>query len=204
MMPKIVDHERMQIEIVEAAARVISRVGPQRATIRLIAAEAGYSPSAPLHYFGSRDALCEFAFQHLGERSMRELERIANDDSKTIGDRLAQLVKTIFERSAGDLFFARLLLGMVLVGGGNKTINAIDRKLHADTKSLFVTMLQRAIDERAIPVSIDPETEANLILTLADGLVATVMTLGEDAEIIAVSITAVVIQRLSLKVDAHS
>ena len=50
-LPKIVDHEVRRQELVEAAWRVINRVGIDATTIREIAAESGYSTGSLAHYF---------------------------------------------------------------------------------------------------------------------------------------------------------
>ena len=45
-MPKIVDHETRREEIAEALWRVVRRDGVRAASVRTIAAEAGWSPGA--------------------------------------------------------------------------------------------------------------------------------------------------------------
>src|SRR4051794_4185036 len=54
-MPKVVDHDQRRDEIVAAAGRVIARDGLERATVRRIAVEAGYSSGVLDHYFDGKD-----------------------------------------------------------------------------------------------------------------------------------------------------
>ena len=54
-LPKIVDHEVRRQELVEAAWRVINRIGLERTTIREIATESGCSTGALAHYFRTKD-----------------------------------------------------------------------------------------------------------------------------------------------------
>jgi AcrR family transcriptional regulator len=61
-VPKIVDHGERRIEIVKAAWRIIASDGFDRATMREIAAEAGYTHGAVKPYFASKDELLTFAF----------------------------------------------------------------------------------------------------------------------------------------------
>lgn len=64
-MPKIVDHEARRAELAEAMWRVVYRDGVAAATVRTIAAEAGWSPSALRHYFATQADLLIFAMEHV-------------------------------------------------------------------------------------------------------------------------------------------
>jgi AcrR family transcriptional regulator len=54
-MPKDVDHDERREELLEAVWRVIARDGLERATIRAIAAETGWSSGVLAHYFADKD-----------------------------------------------------------------------------------------------------------------------------------------------------
>lgn len=62
-MPRQVDHEQRRIEIVEATWRIIARGGFAAATMREIAAEAGFANGGLKHYFAGKDELLVAAFQ---------------------------------------------------------------------------------------------------------------------------------------------
>lgn len=62
-MPKQVDHEQRRIEIIEATWRIIARGGFAAATMREIAAEAGFANGGLKHYFVNKDELLVAAFQ---------------------------------------------------------------------------------------------------------------------------------------------
>jgi len=62
-VPKQVDHEQRRIEIVEATWRIVSRGGFAAATMREIAAEAGFANGGLKHYFATKDDLLVAAFQ---------------------------------------------------------------------------------------------------------------------------------------------
>lgn len=64
-MPRIVDHEARRAELAEAMWRVVYRDGVAAATVRSIAAEAGWSPSALRHYFTTQTDLLVFAMEHV-------------------------------------------------------------------------------------------------------------------------------------------
>lgn len=68
-MPKIVDHDARRLELVEATWRIIARMGPEAATMRQIALEAGFANGALKPYFPSKDTLLAFAFGHVLNRT---------------------------------------------------------------------------------------------------------------------------------------
>lgn len=63
-MPKIVDHDARRTELAAALWRVAAREGLAAASIRSVAAEAGWSPGALRHYFTDKDELLLFAVDH--------------------------------------------------------------------------------------------------------------------------------------------
>ncbi|GIH95510.1 TetR/AcrR family transcriptional regulator [Planobispora siamensis] len=67
-MPKIVDHDERRRHITEAVLRIAGRHGPDRATLRDIAVEAGISLGAVQHYFRSKEELLRHVVGHLGEQ----------------------------------------------------------------------------------------------------------------------------------------
>ncbi|MEU5830009.1 TetR/AcrR family transcriptional regulator [Micromonospora tulbaghiae] len=76
-MPKIVDHDARRAELARAMWRVVYRDGVGAATVRSIAAEAGWSPSALRHYFATQTELLVFAMEHVQAEAA---QRIAADD----------------------------------------------------------------------------------------------------------------------------
>src|SRR5690606_35682060 len=79
-VPRRVDHDQRRLEIVEAAWRLIARGGFAAATMREIAAEAGFANGALKYYFESKDDLLVAAFQHT-------FYRVNERAARAIGDR---------------------------------------------------------------------------------------------------------------------
>ncbi|WP_409073135.1 TetR/AcrR family transcriptional regulator [Micromonospora chalcea] len=88
-MPKIVDHDARRAELARAMLRVVYRDGVGAATVRSIAAEAGWSPSALRHYFATQTELLVFAMEHVQAEAA---ERIAADDRTGSPREVAQRV----------------------------------------------------------------------------------------------------------------
>ncbi|PRY54125.1 TetR family transcriptional regulator [Knoellia remsis] len=60
-MPKVVDHDARRAELGAAVRRVVADHGVAGATVRAVAAEAGWSVGALRYYFTSQDELLDFA-----------------------------------------------------------------------------------------------------------------------------------------------
>ena len=62
-MPKVVDIEQRRAELTAATARLIARSGIESATMREVAAEAGWTTGALTHYFADKRELLLNTFQ---------------------------------------------------------------------------------------------------------------------------------------------
>lgn len=196
-MPKIVDHDRMRIDIVEAAARVIARVGPERASIKLIGAEAGYSPAAPLHYFGTRESLFEFAFKHFSDRSIVELRDIVQSEDDLVV-RLTRLVDSLLDRSAGDITFARCMISMVLGADNDSRFKSIDVETYVASTRLVRALFAEAQQAGLIAADSDLDAEAALLISVADGLAVAAITMGRGARAVNDKMKPLLLQRLGV------
>lgn len=78
-MPKIVDHDKRRLELVEATWRIIAKRGIEGATMREIAMEAGFANGALKPYFPTKDDLLTFAFAHVFNQTNARM------DSATVG-----------------------------------------------------------------------------------------------------------------------
>ncbi|HEY7486062.1 MAG TPA: TetR family transcriptional regulator C-terminal domain-containing protein [Streptosporangiaceae bacterium] len=75
-MPKVVDHAERRSQIAEAVWRVVRRDGVEGATVRAVAAEAGWSPSALRHYFVTQDELLTFTMSLVADRARARIEAL--------------------------------------------------------------------------------------------------------------------------------
>ena len=73
-MPKVVDHDQRRVELVGATWRIIAREGLGGATMREIAAEAGFANGALKPYFPSKEHLLTFAFEHVFQETNKRID----------------------------------------------------------------------------------------------------------------------------------
>jgi AcrR family transcriptional regulator len=101
-MPKVVDHEQRRRELADAVWRVIRREGIDRASVRTVAAEAGWSPGALRHYFATQSELLAFAMRLVVQRiegRIAALDRAA-DAREAVEQVLHELLPLDDERRA--------------------------------------------------------------------------------------------------------
>ncbi|UOR00500.1 TetR/AcrR family transcriptional regulator [Leucobacter allii] len=71
-MPKIIDHDQRRQDIIDVTWQLIVEGGIEAATMREIAARAGFANGALKHYFPGKDAIIKGAYEHslrgLGDR----------------------------------------------------------------------------------------------------------------------------------------
>lgn len=73
-MPKVVDHEQRKRGLVEATWRIIARHGLSGATMRQIAAEAGFANGALKPYFPTKAELIEATYGFVFDRTNRRVD----------------------------------------------------------------------------------------------------------------------------------
>ena len=84
-MPKVVDVDQRRIELADAAARVIARCGIDGASLREVAAEAGWTTGALVHYFVNKQELLAFTLQtSLDRRRSRHADRASLSPSEAL------------------------------------------------------------------------------------------------------------------------
>lgn len=82
-MPKIVDHDARREEIAQALWRVVRRDGMRAASVRTVAAEAGWSAGAVRYYFPDQDGLIAFAMDLVGRRVRERISAIEPSGTPT-------------------------------------------------------------------------------------------------------------------------
>lgn len=82
-------HGDLRRALVDAAAQVLARDGPQALSLRAVAREAGVSPAAPYHHFKDKsdllNALAEEGFHALGDALKAEFEADPDHNLSTMG-----------------------------------------------------------------------------------------------------------------------
>ncbi|ABG03256.1 transcriptional regulator, TetR family [Rubrobacter xylanophilus DSM 9941] len=159
-MPRVVDHERRRVQIAEAAWRVIEREGPDKANLREIAREAGYTTGVITHYFSNKQQLMAFAFELLARRQVERMARSA--ERRDLTDALAQFLPLDEERRRETSVW------LALLGASLK-----DPDFAAELRWRYQRMREAAwplFKEALEEGNPDIETAADELLAIVDGI----------------------------------
>ncbi|MET1153598.1 TetR family transcriptional regulator C-terminal domain-containing protein [Arthrobacter sp.] len=140
-MPKIVDHDQRRIELVQATWRIIARYGIDGATMREIAAEAGFANGALKPYFPTKDDLLAFAFGYVFDQTNR---RVADSIRGHGGlDALRRYCMEVLPVTDVTISEARLVIPF-----WQKALNDPDKAtLHADSMERWRVDFMRFLSE---------------------------------------------------------
>jgi len=86
------DQDKRRREIAEITIDLIAREGLEAATIRRIAAEAGFSTTAITHYFVDKTELLLSAFEILSKEGERRFEEVLRNDPADVVGALLTMV----------------------------------------------------------------------------------------------------------------
>lgn len=176
-MPKTVDHEQRRIEIVEATWRIIARGGFAAATMREIAAEAGFANGGLKPYFATKDEILAAAYDRTFFL-VNERAGAAMGDATGL-DAVLVLCSEMLPLEPGHAIESRVTMAFWDRAASSDQL----RKVHADSYAIWRHWMENelAAAERqgqlvadvSIPAAIDE------LLALVTGLrVQAVMTTG--------------------------
>ncbi|UNO43045.1 TetR/AcrR family transcriptional regulator [Streptomyces sp. MST-110588] len=171
-MPKKVDHEARRQEIVDALWRIAGARGLDGVSLRDVAAEADISLGRLQHYFRTKDDMLTFACRrvsHLAEeRIRRHLEGLAEAPTPYT------ILRTCL---TGMLPLDDNSRTGALIGVAHFSRAVHDERLSAEARegipnlaAFFADQLRMAATHGDLTPGRDPATEAELLISLVDGL----------------------------------
>jgi AcrR family transcriptional regulator len=167
-VPKVVDHDQRRAEIVEAAGRLIARHGLGAATVRKIAAEAGYSSGVIDHYFADKDDLLLQALARSHGRISDRCVRLTRDRRGLAAVRaiLADNLPTDgLRRDETRLevqFWARSL--------GDAALTDVQRREMGRFRKELVRHLEEAVADGETAAGLDVPDAVERLLVVMDGM----------------------------------
>ncbi|MER5886645.1 TetR/AcrR family transcriptional regulator [Streptomyces sp. NPDC001941] len=177
-MPKKVDHEERRQQIAHALWRIASTRGLDDVSLRDVAAEADISLGRLQHYFRTKDDMLLFALRHINALADTRIRTSIEELAATGGH----------PPTPQDILRA-CLTGMLPIDDKSRTgalvsaayfARAIhDPRMRTDAQegiprlaAFFADQIRTAQQRHAIDTTRDPEAEAMLLISLADGLTA--------------------------------
>lgn len=176
-MPKIVDHGLRREDIAKAAFRVIQRKGVAHATIRDIAAEAGSSSGAVLHYITSKDHI----FLQAAEYStlvIRARMETAERDCQGL-EALRRIVDEALPLTPEMLAHWKIWLGFWNLSGDSELIRAAIHDRYDESFRRFGRLLRAAQLRGEISQSLNIADAAAALVCQIDGVGVNVLISGK-------------------------
>ncbi|MFI9577228.1 TetR/AcrR family transcriptional regulator [Microbispora rosea] len=177
-MPKIVDHGVRREEIAEALWRVVRRDGVVAATVRSIAAEAGWSPSALRHYFSTQAELLAFAMEHVIARARARIETTVYDGPVRVAVR--RLLEELLPMDAERRAEAEVWLQLAARAQGDPAATDWLRRADDGVGEATTLAVRALAEEGELAAHRDAEFEAARLHALIDGLTVHVLARPES------------------------
>jgi len=160
-MPKIVDADQRRQELAEATARVIARAGIDAASMREIAAEAGWTTGTLVHYFADKHELLDFTLRaSIERRSAQRTERSDMSPAEALRATLTGALPT------NDDTRVHWIVTVALAGAAasDAALATTQREAYRDYRDYLIALIT------AMPDVGDAQVEAERLIGLVDGI----------------------------------
>ena len=181
-MPKQVDHGQRRRDIADAVARTAAAEGLEAVTMRRVAAEAGISTPLVQHYFPDKNTMLRFAVTELTEVARRRAEdrvRAAVEAAAPVHHTMPMLRAILAELLPIDEDRRTLLLlhlAFFARAASDPDLASYYREAPEAHEGL-ARILREERDAGRAPAAIEPDIEADTLVTLGVGL-GTAMLMG--------------------------
>ena len=162
-MPRYVDHKQRQLEIVQAAARVLAEKGLRGLTIRAVAEEMGGSATLVTHYFSTRRSLLQYIAEPARAEWTEQLAEIAEESSDP-RDRLRAVM--IWSLSLDNRVEERAWLSLLTAPAEDRASVAT---LHDKMGELLLDIFESTLEGQVEPNHL--AATASLLRSVAKGMI---------------------------------
>ncbi len=148
-MPKIIDHDQRRRDIVEVAKSIILKGGFEAATMRSIAAEAGFANGALKHYFPGKESIVAATFETILQQ-MSEGVEAAGQKPVAADDALRGFLQATVPRDPEQIAAGRVLLALWEYAMANESLAELYRGHLGSWRSSLIARMEAARDEGSI------------------------------------------------------
>ena len=166
-MPRVVDVEERRQALADAAARVIARDGLAGATLRDVAAAAGLTTGALTHYFADKRELLIFTLQASLERRRATHPYATTDDA--LND-LGVLLDGVLPISDASRLHWLVTIAFASQAAGDPELGVVQREAYRRFRRSVTELIARAVAQGRLAATLVPDTEAESIIALTDGI----------------------------------
>lgn len=165
-MPKIVDHGERKKDLARAVWAVVERAGVEGATIRTVAAEAGWTRGVIAHYFRDRDDLLLFAYRLALQR---EQELGPTSETPPLERLIGVLLRALPVDTQSRLDF-KIWLGFMGRVADHPALAEAVLEEHRDYHVRIRELVESCVEEGILAPPWEAARAATTLATFVDGL----------------------------------
>ena len=160
-MPRVVDVDERRRQLAEAAARLIARAGVEAATLRDVAAEAGWTTGALTHYFADKRELLLFTFKAslAGRHAFRD-----RPDERTPEELMIDSLEGALPLDEERRRHWMVTIAFCAMATGDRELSEAQRDAYRDFRAHLAAMAWLVEPQR------DPAVLAEELIAAADGI----------------------------------
>ncbi|MET0909630.1 MAG: TetR/AcrR family transcriptional regulator [Ilumatobacteraceae bacterium] len=163
-MPKVVDVEQRRAELASAVARVIARSGIEGASMRQVAAEAGWTTGTLVHYFADKRELLQFTLcESLDRRRAQRFDRAGLGPREAIRHTLVNALPITEESRLHWI----VTIAFTAQAHSDVALSSTQRDAYREFRSYLAELL---LDDGAASTHDDAVVEAERLIALVDGV----------------------------------
>jgi AcrR family transcriptional regulator len=148
-MPKIIDHDQRRRDIVEVAKSIILKGGFEAATMRSIAAEAGFANGALKHYFPGKESIVAATFETVLQE-ISEGVQAAGEEPVSADAALQGFLQATIPRDRDQIASGRVLLALWEYAMENESLADLYRGHLGAWRASLIARMEAARDEGSI------------------------------------------------------
>ncbi|WP_222192919.1 TetR/AcrR family transcriptional regulator [Modestobacter italicus] len=178
-MPRLIDHAAREVEVAQAAWRVLARGGVAALSVRNVAAEAGLATGSLRRAFPTQEALLVFSLELVARRVADRVAALELDAEAPVAQTavLRELLPLDAERRLEmDVF---LHLGSLAPRGG--ALRAVYDTAHAQLAAVTTGVVASLVDAGWARPGLDVPLEGRRLHALVDGLALQLVRQAESA-----------------------
>lgn len=160
-MPKLVDHPLRREQLAAALWRLVLREGIEAASIRRVAAEAGWSTGSLRHYFADQSELLSFAMDLVVRRVTERMSRLGPEPDPR--RRAQRMLEEVLPLDAARHTETRVWLAFTARSLVSPDLRSLRDDAHAGLRALC----RHAVELLGVA---DPARESERLHALIDGL----------------------------------
>ncbi len=168
--------------LISATTDLIAKSGPTSVTSRAIAAEAGANLGSITYYFGSKDELVAQSLATVARTLIEPVVDLLRDQSIDPATKMLAAMQMLQQILANNKDQLPAYVQSLAAAPVNATVRTEIQRLHRELADVLAVEMTTQRDEGSLPSWVIPESMAQLIVSLVNGVALSVTTDPSNAD----------------------